>query len=426
MTADESRPEWLEPLVDQRDPRLLDVERWFKRVGVPHFIEGYSSADRVHGRTVPVVGILVMTQLVLGSSWSGRSSISAWGKVLGLLIGIQVLWTIASQTFRRRHPRADLTAGDARASHSAPVAEIHGFHVAQRRLDYVFLVGSALAAALTHDQNLIGILGWFALNTTLVIAMYVFTGYGGLAIIRWAIGHTVREIGSLGRLMTVAVPRIALIVAILLLTTETWQTAGSVDGPRYVWGLSLLYAAALAFSSRAARSDIERLGPGSAGHSYDAISQRCNLTPAAALCELATPDRVQVAAAIPFNRRQRVNVAAVFAIALIVQVTLVSIAVGIFVVALGALVVPLATIDAWLAPVGGHVLWRVTTNITVTEELLRVVGFVMAFSALTFTVSAVTDESFRRDFYENLLRPLSTVAAARAMYLAVRGGTSPG
>ena len=112
MTADESRPEWLEPLVDQRDPRLLDVERWFKRVGVPHFIEGYSSADRVHGRTVPVVGILVMTQLVLGSSWSGRSSISAWGKVLGLLIGIQVLWTIASQTFRRRHPRADLTAGE--------------------------------------------------------------------------------------------------------------------------------------------------------------------------------------------------------------------------------------------------------------------------------------------------------------------------
>ena len=299
-------------------------------------------------------------------------------------------------------------------------------HTTQRRVDLVFLAVSALVATITHDQAVIGLVGSFVLTFSLAWAALVFAGYGGLDIVRWAGRHALHELGSLGRLMTVAVPRSALIVAVLLLTTESWQTAGSVHGPRYLWSLALLYGAALAFSSRAARGNIDHLAHGTAPDPPDVTYERCVGTPASALCGIPDPEQVGVAAEIPLNRRQRVNVAAVFAVALVVQVTLVSLAVGLFVIALGALVVPLSTIDAWLPPGGGHVLLHLTRDVVITEELLRVGGFVMAFSALSFTVSAVTDDTFRNDFFDTLLEPLSKVAAARTVYLAVRGGTSPG
>ncbi len=418
-------PGWLAPLVNQDDPRLGATEAWFQRAGVPHFIEGYSSVDRVTGRTVPVVAALVLCQLLLGSSWDGRDSARSWAQVIGILLVIQALWMLSRVAVRSHHRRLHRLQSDL-----GPVdtASHHRLLNAQRTLDLSFLLISSLVAALTHGAGISATLLWWLLNAAAAGVAYSFATYGGWAILRWAIRHTFEQLGSVGRLMTLAVPRIALIVVILLLTTETWQTAGSVRGPRYVWSLTLLYAAALAFSGRAARVDLARLGAG-AGPALPAgstLTVRCATTPAAELVGIPTDEQLGVAAAIPLNRRQRLNVAAVFAVALLVQVALVSLAVGLFVTALGALVVPVDTIDAWLAPLDTHVLWNVTQNVAITEELMRVVGFVMGFSALTFTVSAVTDQTFRADFYDGLVEPLGTVTATRTVYLAVRGGTSPG
>jgi hypothetical protein len=47
----------------------------------------------------------------------------------------------------------------------------------------------------------------------------------------------------------------------------------------------------------------------------------------------------------------------------------------------------------------------------ITEELLRVTGFLTVFAGLYFSVTAVTDESYRREFIgeilEEMRRPLA-------------------
>jgi hypothetical protein len=57
-------------------------------------------------------------------------------------------------------------------------------------------------------------------------------------------------------------------------------------------------------------------------------------------------------------------------------------------------------------------------NLVLTEEMLRVAGFLAAFSAMYVTVSAVNDEAYRAEFYDELAAELRQAFAVRAVYLA--------
>jgi hypothetical protein len=58
-------------------------------------------------------------------------------------------------------------------------------------------------------------------------------------------------------------------------------------------------------------------------------------------------------------------------------------------------------------------------NLVVTEELLRVAGFLTAFSGMNFTVYLLTDETYRREFRDEVLSELREAFAVRAVYRTV-------
>ena len=84
-----------------------------------------------------------------------------------------------------------------------------------------------------------------------------------------------------------------------------------------------------------------------------------------------------------------------------------------------------AAVDAGVRPVaavgvgegGVHALpWA--DNLSV--ELVQVAVFLSAFSGLYFTVYAVTDDTYRQQFFTSVTRELERAVAVRAVYLRAR------
>jgi hypothetical protein len=57
-------------------------------------------------------------------------------------------------------------------------------------------------------------------------------------------------------------------------------------------------------------------------------------------------------------------------------------------------------------------------DLVITEELLRVTGFLTVFAGLYFSVTAVTDETYRKEFSGEILEEMRLSLAVRAVYLA--------
>jgi hypothetical protein len=108
-----------------------------------------------------------------------------------------------------------------------------------------------------------------------------------------------------------------------------------------------------------------------------------------------------------------------------VQILLVSVLIGGFFVLLGVLLVDEKTTLIWARDV--NVLLEFSAGnrqCVVTEQLLRVAGFLMAFSGLNFTVYLATDETYRREFRAEVLLDLRQAFAVRAAYLGYLARTS--
>jgi hypothetical protein len=56
----------------------------------------------------------------------------------------------------------------------------------------------------------------------------------------------------------------------------------------------------------------------------------------------------------------------------------------------------------------------------ITAELVQVSVFLAAFSCLYLTVSTVTDETYRAQFFGSVLSELERAVGMRAVYLALR------
>jgi hypothetical protein len=110
-------------------------------------------------------------------------------------------------------------------------------------------------------------------------------------------------------------------------------------------------------------------------------------------------------------------------IAQIVQVLLLSLAVFGFFVVFGLLVMEPEVIRNWT---GEETLRSVPFFERANMELLQVSIFLAAFSGLYFTVYAVTDEVYRRQFFTSIVRELERAVRVRVAYRALKAGQAPG
>ena len=124
----------------------------------------------------------------------------------------------------------------------------------------------------------------------------------------------------------------------------------------------------------------------------------------------------------PLDWREWTNVGLVVLFAQAVQVLLVVAMVGAFLVLLGLLLVPTSVIQVW----GGEpnvllTLSLLGRDVELTEELLRVSGFLAAFSGLYFAVAAVTDANYREEFFSEVIGDVRQAMAVRAVYRELLG-----
>jgi hypothetical protein len=375
------------------DPATTETERWFLKRGLPHFIADYSPTRDVLTRAVPLFVLIFLFEVANAPS----RDFPIWLDIVAVAVGFGILlgaWMLANGV--RGRP---LLA----RPESIGVFEVAVFVLAPPAIPLLFggQWRSALATAIG--------------NLLLLVVIFLGTSYGVVPITRWAGARTARELEQVMSLLVRALPLLILFITFIFLQNEAWQITAGLHGPYYWIVLGLFVVIGVGFSVIRLPREIGQL---SEFESWDVAVGRVDSTPASALVDEATPN--QGADTPPLSKRQWGNVALVFLFSQGLQVMLVSAMVFVFLFVFGVLVVtePVARgfVDAQPNILASFELWG--RDLVITEELLRVTGFLTVFSGLYFSVTAVTDESYRKEFSGEILEEMRRSLAVRAVYLA--------
>ncbi len=377
------------------------IERWFVRRGLPHFTHRYSAAQGVWTRAFPVLVVVFVLQVLGLVNFVGQAPDDDSGLHDGALldvvvpaVGIIVLLTtwVGLNLRRGRRPFARPPRLGA--------------------LEFAaFVLVPVLPAILRRQAGdvLATVLG----NLALLGVVFLVTSYGLVSLTRWVLGRLLRQTAMVGGLLTRALPLLLLIVGLLFFTTELWQSAGSRTGPGYTVTIWLLAGLALAFLATTLARELPGLR---AFASWDEVRDLVPGTPAE---HLVPEPSAELELPAP-SRRQRLNAAAVLFVTQVIQVALVSLVLGVFLLVFGVCAVPVATVQTWTgAP--PQVVGQIALGSAVfplTEPMVRVVGFLTAFTSLYFSVASLTDATYRRQFFEDTASQLRRAFAVRAVYLA--------
>lgn len=384
------------------DQAISETERWFLKRGLPHFIDDYSPTRDVLTRAVPLLTLIFLIEVANAP----KRDFPIWLDVVAVAVGFGILlgaWMLAN----RIRGRPLLARPE-----SVGVFEVAVFVLAPPAIPLLF--GGQWRSALATAVG----------NLLLLAVIFLGTSYGVVPMTRWAGARTARELEQVMSLLVRALPLLILFITFIFLQNEAWQITAGLHGPYYWIVLGIFFAIGIGFS-------VIRL-PGEIGglsdfESWDVVVERAAGTPAAPLVE-GVPSGSH-ADPPPLSRRQWGNVALVVLFSQGLQVFFVSAMVFVFLFVFGVIVVtePVARGFTDAAPnvLATFDLWG--RELVITEELLRVTGFLTVFAGLYFTVTAITDESYRREFIGEILGEMRRSLAVRAVYLAaLKSGSRPG
>lgn len=256
------------------------------------------------------------------------------------------------------------------------------------------------------------------LTFLVVLALYAARALKVWLIARWALGRTFRSLGLLFPLATRALPMLLLFITFLFINTEVWQVASSLHG-WVLWSTVMLFGAAAA-GFLWVRLD-EELDAFDDTIDAEHLVATCHGTPfAAAAVELAAAGE-NLESEAEVAGLQKANLMLVLLIAQFVQILLLAFAVFGFFLLFGAVAIDESVVDSWL----GHGPTFPPGPEVVSFELARVSIFLAAFSGLYFTVYAVTDATYREQFFTAITHELERAVNARVAYRRMRRFGAP-
>jgi hypothetical protein len=150
------------------------------------------------------------------------------------------------------------------------------------------------------------------------------------------------------------------------------------------------------------------------------VVEVCRNTPMAAYAQsvLDADDSVErLAERTKVHGLEKANLLLVLIVTQALQVLLLSVSVFAFFVVFGAVIMKHGVQEAWT----GSTIHALPYASNLSVELLQVSVFLAAFSGLYFTVYAVTDETYRDQFFTEIKAELEKAVGVRAVYLAARG-----
>lgn len=365
-----------------------EIERWLLRRGAPHFIDGYRATTSVWTRAFPVLGVLWVIGMVTEVGLVDDVGALALAGGIGAVIGGWML----SNRIRKRRPFA--------------LPDTIGPH------ELAFFALSPALLSLALERYLVRALTSFGIGLAILGVVYVVTSYGLVSITRYVVARLGDQIALLGQLSSRAIPLLLLITVTIFITGETWQMSARLVGASQVATLALFVLSGGLFLLTRVPGEVRRIEQ---FDDWADVRRELAGTPADAVALPADGDPPEP----PMNRGQRINLVVMALTTQAVQITLVALAVGAFFVLLGLVAVHPDTATTWIGrepQIIASATWG-ESRFALTEELLRVAGFLAAFSGLAFTVYLVTDSTYRAEFASDVSAELRQVLAVRMAYL---------
>jgi len=277
-------------------------------------------------------------------------------------------------------------------------------------------LASGFAAAAAKDSLGVSVGGTV---TLIVLAAYAARALKVWLIAKWALGRTFRSLGLLFPLATRALPMLLLFITFLFINTEVWQVASALRGG-VLWATVMVFAA-MAVGFLWVRLD-EELDAFDDTIDADQLVEVCRRTPFEDAALAMVDSGEDLAGDAEVTGLQKANLVLVLLITQFVQVLLLSVAVFCFFMIFGSIAIEDDVITSWIGepgptyPPGIHI---------VSRELAQVSTFLAAFSGLYFTVYAVTDATYRKQFFTSITRELEQAVNARVAYRKLKRPLTP-
>ncbi len=242
---------------------------------------------------------------------------------------------------------------------------------------------------------------------------YAGTQLGAWPMARWAVRRTFASLRLLFPMVTRALPLLLVFMTFLFINAEVWQVSATLDGG-VLWVTVLLFAGcALGFLLVRLPEELDQVDKELDSARLVAIAEGTPLEGyARTLAERGA--RLREHAAI--HGLEKTNLVVVLMVVQALQVLLLSVSVFAFFVLFGAVVMTHTVQQAWVQGDIHALPWA--SNLSV--ELLQVSVFLAAFAGLYFTVYAVTDETYRDQFFTQLKSELDRAMGVRTVYLSAR------
>jgi hypothetical protein len=278
----------------------------------------------------------------------------------------------------------------------------------------VALVAGILLARLFEDVAA-------APTTVMVIVGLTAVAYAATAlrarpIATWAVARTLRSLPQLLPMATRALPLLLIFVTFLFINAEVWEVSARLDGAVMVLTVLLFATVAVGFLLVRLPDELEQADDVS---DEKTLVESCRRTPLEdrARALLSEDDHDEITRLAKVRSFEKANLILVLMIAQAVQVILLALAVFVFFLVFGSVIMTDKTQQNWTTQ---DQMTAVAWLPNMSVELLQVSVFLAAFSGLYFTVYAVTDEAYRDQFFSGIKHELERAVGVRAVYLALR------
>ena len=245
------------------------------------------------------------------------------------------------------------------------------------------------------------------------LLVYALWALHAKLIVGWALRRAFRSLGLLLPLATGALPMLLLFVTFLFINADLWQVAARLQGG-VLWSAILFFiVAALGFLVPRLAQELDQVDT----LDGEALCAATEGTPLGESARRMCEAEVDLSEGAEVKGLQKVNLVTVLVVAQVVQVVLLSAAVFVFFIVFGLVAIHPVVIEGWL---GTPVTYPPGPEL-VSLELIRVSTFLAGFSGFYFTVIAITDELYRKEFFSVILAELQRAVAARAVYRRLKG-----
>jgi hypothetical protein len=350
--------------------RIAELERGFRRDGLPNLILDFSAAEDVFTRAIPFLSLVFVLEVVNAMDINAQ----AWKNLAYALGGAAILFgAFGVLNVVRGRPFLSVPSRVGRPELAA------------------FVVLPGLLPIIFSEQLQFGI-NTMLVNAALLVIVYLVIGFGVVSLVRWTGRRFFAQLGASLSVLVRAVPLLLFFSLVMFFTTEIWQVF-TTPGPGAFWTAMIIFVL-LAMVFLAVRL------PG-------------------VVREVQAESSV---GDVPLRRKERLNLAAVALISEMLQVVFVSAAIWLFYVVLGALLVNEAVRQTWLLT-PDDVYFTITwfgDDVQVNEALLRVATGVAAFAGLYYAVTILVDAAYRDQFVDSLTVELRDTFRRRSEYLELQ------